>query len=269
MDPLFAAGFREALTDHVGKRRSPRRRFAWAGVGLLSLIAVSGAGVATASLTAPPGAPVFASLSSPVSATFTESGVLSLGAPPAEATSISFSAVCGSEGTFWVANYGGISCSANQLGAVKRGVVDLSLWQQSTLNIELDPGLEVDVTAAFSREVQTEWGTNQAGETYGAQKQNQMADLAAATATNGQRGYVRVSEVDAAMIDPTQATMEDVQRYLDSGEGRADRFVPVYESDGTTVVGEYLIAGYDTQERLAREQIERGFDLGFTPPAEG
>ncbi|NQX34477.1 hypothetical protein [Herbiconiux sp. VKM Ac-2851] len=269
MDTLFASEFRETLVAHVSKRaKRPRRKIVWAGAGLMSLIAISGAGVATASLTAPPGTPVYAPVSNSMSETFSKSGELTLGAPPADANSISFDAVCLSEGTFWVENYGGIACSSDDLGSTKHGAVELSLWQQSTIKLDLEPGLKVELSATFSREVQTEWGTNQAGETYGAQKQNKMAELAAATATNGQSGYVRISEVNAATIDPTKSSLEDVQKHLASGDGRPDRYVPVYEADGKTVIGQYLIAGYDTQERLTQEQSDQGFDLGFTPSNE-
>jgi hypothetical protein len=264
-DPGRRAAFRTALINEVSRAKRPRRHRIWFGVGFAVILLASGAGgVATASFTTPPGTPVYKALTEEKTETFTESGSFDLGAPPpADANSISFRATCLSEGTFWVENYGGISCDSTDGDSTRRGTVDLSLWQQSTLELELEPGTEVRISAAYSEVIQTEWGVNAAGETYGAQKNNREADLAPAWATNGRTGYIRLSEAAAATFDPTKSTMEDLQVWLASPESRLDTHVPVYEADGKTIIGQYLIVGYDTQERIAQEML----DAGIAPPA--
>lgn len=267
LDPVFSAGFRAALVDDVARRAAPRRRRRlWFGAAFVGVLLATGAGgVATATLNAPPGATVHEQLGESVTATFAGAGTLTLDAPPAEANSISFAATCLRAGAFWVENYGGMACAPDEVGQVKRGAVDLSLWQQSTLEVDPDAGVEVSITAAYSKAVQTEWGTNRAGETYGADRNNISADLSPATATNGNRGYIRNTELTDATIDPTSTTREELDEYI-AVTGRPDRYIPVYESDGVTVIGDFLIVGFDTQERIAQEMRDAGIPAPTWPP---
>lgn len=275
LDPTFSTAFRAALVDEVARGKKPRRHRLWFGAAFAGILLATGAGgVATATLMAPPGAPVHEQLGDSVTQSLTGTGSLDLGAPPAGSNSITFRVVCTSEGSWTLEGYGSAPCFPDELGQARTGSIPLTLSQQSIVVFELEPGTELTVTAAYSKEIKTDLGVNAAGETYGAGTGECPGDgvytadecrgpeLSAATATNGHRGYIRESEVRAATIDPTTSTMEEVTEYLASGAGNADTYIPVYEADGKTVVGEYLIVGYDTQKRIAQEMI----DAGIAPP---
>ena len=65
-----------------------------------------------------------------------------------------------------------------------------------------------------------------------------LPDLVVVNATNGASGYYRVSDLEIPK------TPEEVPAYLEKWQG--GRMIPVYESDGVTVVGEYEIVGTPT-----------------------
>lgn len=79
---------------------------------------------------------------------------------------------------------------------------------------------------------------NAKGETYGsainAMSPDEEPELIAAVATNGKSGYVRKSELDAA--DPAPISPEAAATAKPVRET-----VPVYASDGSTVIGEFKV----------------------------
>lgn len=92
-------------------------------------------------------------------------------------------------------------------------------------------------------------GINDAGDTYGsaadAVSPETEPDLIAAEAANGRVGYVRKAELDEANGSTAAESFtspEDALRWQES-EGAEDRWVNVYELDGSTVIGAFLIAG--------------------------
>lgn len=125
-------------------------------------------------------------------------------------------------------------------------------------------GTEVGVTAAYSREILTDDGVNEAGQTYGpaggSGSPEDEPDLLAARATNGISGYIL--KTDQSMIDITGGvTQAELDDYINN-TGRADRLIPVYKSDGKTVIGEFLIAGLDSQEQIGRDMADAGITVG-------
>ena len=86
------------------------------------------------------------------------------------------------------------------------------------------------------------YAVNENGETYGdfafRSRLGYLPDLVAVNATNGASGYYRVSDLEIPK------TPEEVPAYLEKWQG--GRMIPVYESDGVTVVGEYEIVGTPT-----------------------
>ncbi|GAA1246273.1 hypothetical protein GCM10009633_19320 [Janibacter melonis] len=80
-----------------------------------------------------------------------------------------------------------------------------------------------------------EYGTNARGESYGsalwAKSPDDEPDLIRARASNGRIGYVRASEIEEA--DPSPKSPEEAAK----NDGPLRPSVPVYESDGTTVIG--------------------------------
>jgi len=91
------------------------------------------------------------------------------------------------------------------------------------------------------------YAVNTNGDTYGSAADSDAPgnepDLIRAVATNGKEGYVKKTELEEA--DGTAASRgftspEDALRWQEANRG--DRYVPVYEVDGETVIGEFLIA---------------------------
>lgn len=75
-------------------------------------------------------------------------------------------------------------------------------------------------------------------------------DLIEVLATNGRTGYVLKRDLDAA--DGTAATQtfkspEDALEWQRS-RGSAPVTIPVYESDGTTVIGEFTVTAPETED---------------------
>lgn len=102
------------------------------------------------------------------------------------------------------------------------------------------PRLETPTAASTSRWTPT-FKKNAKGETYGsgayAMSPEEEPDLMSAVATNGKSGYIRTSELEAAA--PPPANPEEAAK----NEGPLRDSIPVYESDGTTIIGEFRIGG--------------------------
>ncbi|MFK0003084.1 hypothetical protein [Paenarthrobacter sp. NPDC090522] len=118
----------------------------------------------------------------------------------------------------------------------------------------------VPSSAASPTKPAPEYPKNAAGNTYGSVVDSVSPetepDLIAAVTADGTKGYVSKAELDVA--NGTSAsrhfrTPEDAITWMET-EGRADRSIPVYEADGTTVIGEFTVVGLDTQ-RATRELI--------------
>lgn len=108
------------------------------------------------------------------------------------------------------------------------------------------------------------YAVNQDGLTYGSARQANSPgtepDLIQAVATNGAEGYVLKSDLDEANGTTAAESFTSPEEALawQVNEGAADRSIPVYRSDGVTVIGEFLITGTDSQQRsLARDDRQR------------
>lgn len=86
---------------------------------------------------------------------------------------------------------------------------------------------------------------NEFGETYGsnalAETSEQEPDLVAAVGTRGEEGFVR--KEDLSLPDPSSPA-EAVKRQLEQELSGGGRLLPLYEVDGRTIIGEFLV-GYD------------------------
>jgi len=80
--------------------------------------------------------------------------------------------------------------------------------------------------------------TNDRGLTFGsvedARTPDEEPDLILVVATNGERGYALKTDLEG----PTPSSPEDAVRQT---MNQTSRTIPVYESDGTTLIGEFLI----------------------------
>jgi len=241
--PAYADALRAVLVENVATKRAKRRRW-WIGATAAAVLAISGtAGVAAAQLASPPGTPIVTELSQTVSGTFTGTGTLDLGAVPPGANSIKVTVTCLTPGLFTFGEFGSMVCGNGDDDSVSWGVVPLTLDQQSTITLETTPEAKWSIVAQFAKTIETDWGVNDAGQTFGAPKGPDDPDLVPVSATNCLRGYAYAADLESP--GPDGMTWEEAQEYID-GANRFDRSVPVYTSDGKTVIGEIIIPGTDS-----------------------
>lgn len=86
----------------------------------------------------------------------------------------------------------------------------------------------------------TIWPTNEKGMTYGSSMNatcpEDEPDLIQAEATNGRRGYVLRSDPEGPIPKSPQEALA-----LQVAQAGRDEVIPVYESDGTTIIGSFII----------------------------
>ena len=94
-----------------------------------------------------------------------------------------------------------------------------------------------------ANEATTNWPTNARGQTYGsaalATCPEDEPDLILVLATNGKVGYV--SRVEAQAVDGSSIKTPEEALAWQATEGQKAHALPVYDVDGTTVVGEFVI----------------------------
>lgn len=88
---------------------------------------------------------------------------------------------------------------------------------------------------------ETSYPVNQAGQTYGGNsgdygKELVGPDLVLAEATNGAIGYVLESDLQG----PDHKTPEEALQW--QSQQKPDQSIPVYEKDGTTIIGEFVMS---------------------------
>jgi hypothetical protein len=234
LDSRFAAGMREQLIDTVSggsqlARSVHRRRLAVGVVGIAVAAALLTAGTLVV-VGGEPGGHIVTPFGNPVAESNTGTATVELGERPAGANAVSFSITCTSAGAFEVSyadTYGpsGTSweCGGGSILPVGHTITiaehPLAAGQTSFV-VTTDDDTTWTVEAQYATSVTTPWGINANGQTYGTPNENGIPDLTAAQATNGKVGYY---ESDAMW---------------DGAEGDT---LPVYESDGTTVIGEFRI----------------------------
>lgn len=90
-----------------------------------------------------------------------------------------------------------------------------------------------------------EFKTNQKGQTYGSitvvGQQEVEPDLISALATNGKLGYVNNTELKAASGHPSQFKSPADAIKWQNANGKRAVSIPVYEEDGVTKVGQFVL----------------------------
>lgn len=243
--PDYADALRVVLLESVasGKKPSTRRRW-WLGVTAAAVLGITGtAGVAVAQLSAPPGTPIVTEFSDQASGTFVGTGTLDLGPVPEGANGIEMTVTCLSPGAFDFRDFDTFLCTDDTTDTLSWGVVPLTVRDPSTVTVETSADVEWSIAAHYTKTIETDWGVNDAGQTYGAPKGLDNPDLVPVSATNCLRGYAYADELESG--GPTGMTWDEAQDFI-NGANRFDRSIPVYLSDGTTVIGEIIIPGTDS-----------------------
>lgn len=175
-----------------------------------------------------PGETTTTPIGSVVSGTYTGTASVDLGAPPADAGAVILDVTCIQGGGVILVPLNGRNADAVSWDCDVRTatthIVDGKLPDPgtTTFTITADPGTQWSVTAQYATTSTTEWGVNANGQTYGVPNENGVPDLSPALATNGKVGYIFNREL------------------LSFREGE-EGFINVYESDGTTVIGQFFI----------------------------
>jgi len=253
MDPVFTAALREALVATVKDTPRVRRRWRWrVGTGTFLGVTLVAGGVALASgVFSLPGAPVNSPLGNVVTETRTGTATIDIGAPPATATDVSLALTCLTVGTFYFPNGSSMSCDSADITHAPPNdgpaseVVPL-IAGVDTVTIKTGPNATWTLQAMYVNQVTTSWGVNASGETYGVQNQNGTPNLVAVVIDGGNiNGYVKESELNCAaggdVASPAQALA------WDKASQNRSISIPVYESDGVTVVGTFTVGSANTQ----------------------
>jgi hypothetical protein len=246
MDPVFTSALREVLVATVKDTPRVRRRWRWrlrAGV-FVGLTLVGGGVALAAGVFSPPGAPINTPLGTVVSAVRTGTATIDLGAPPAGATDLSLALTCLTVGTFDFPDGSSMSCDASDMSQppVRRqsiGIVPLSPGVD-TVTISTSANASWSLQVTYVNQVTTSWGVNASGETYGVQNQNGTPDLIAVVIDQGKtQGYVESSELNCASGGDVESLAQASKWDKDSQNRNVS--IPVYESDGTTVIGIFIV----------------------------
>ncbi|KRC61550.1 hypothetical protein ASE14_11935 [Agromyces sp. Root81] len=233
MDAAFARGVRAELTaigtnnSRLQRRQRRVRTVAWSLSAVVVAGATTGAAVIVNSL---PGTTTVAPLGDIVSATNTGTASIDLGFAPANATVVIVDLTCVSDdGMVFLQTVPGAGYEGPDTVGMDCAVVERTthienglppLAGTTSITIAADPGTTWKATAQYATSTTTEWGVNANGQSYGVPNVNGVPDLTPAIASNGEWGYV---------------FSEDVMAMEQEG------FINVYESDGTTVVGQQPI----------------------------
>ena len=248
MDAVFASALRDRLIRMI--EDDPRRRTRWrwrVGFGVLaSSTVLAGSAALAANLLFQPGAPDDTPLGAIVTATRTGTATVALGPPPAGATNVSLTLTCLTAGTFGYPDGSSMSCSSTDLSQpatdpTSSEVVSIALAAGS-VTITTSPNASWTLKAVYINRVNTPWGTNANGQTYGVPNNSGSPDLVAVSIDGGtKQGYVKASDLNCAS---GQSEVNSPAEALAWDAASKDRNVsiPVYESDGTTQIGT-LIAG--------------------------
>ena len=115
--------------------------------------------------------------------------------------------------------------------------------------------------AAEEPEIET-YAVNSNGETYGNNLQAQSigveSDLILAVGDNGVTGYVRSSDLNEDVSTP-----EDALLHTES----SGRYIPLYESDGETVIGQFYVGNRFTAPNVMRSSYTYGNTGVMSPPS--
>lgn len=237
MDPTFSHGLRSALIEQVRATSSTRRRRHrwWVGAGLFAGIGLAGGvGAATAGFFTEPGADIVTSLDDPLAGTYTGTQSIELGEQPEGATHLTIELTCLTAGTLYWQDGANMTCASGEEGTTSTGSLPLSPGQHTTEVRTSDPNVKYEATIAYENRTSTELAVNANGDTYGTSATGLSPDLVLVIATNGQRGYAYATDLAGPEIN----NPEEALGYMESMKGTT-LTVPVYESDGETVIGEF------------------------------
>jgi hypothetical protein len=233
--------------EEAASKRSWRFLGRWRQTGIVVGLGVglSVGGVALANgVFSQPGAPSDTQLAGTVIATRTGTATIDLGLAPRRANGVSLTLTGLSVGTFRFPDGSTLGCSPSDLGhSGPRGcqsmeVVPLHAGQR-TVTITTSANASWRLRAAYVNEVITPWKTNAHGQTYGVPNKHGFPDLLGVSFDRGRSGYVKSTDLNCAAGGNARTPAQQLARQKIL-KGRSVS-VPVYESDGTTKIGTFIV----------------------------
>jgi hypothetical protein len=240
LDSKFAAGMRQQLVDTAaGTSRLARHvRHARLAGGLVAGLAAASLLTAGAviAVSAIPGDHVITPVSETISQSHVGSATVELGPRPDTANAVRYVLTCTSvgkiefhtsttEGGYMICGPGGgIDPEGNPFAPVGNTMTvrDQLLADGATsFEVTADPGMSWTVAAKYVHTETTNWGVNANGQTYGTANEKGTPDLEAVMTADCKFGYT--------LTEDSMALHEGDQPYS----------IPVYKSDGETVIGEF------------------------------
>lgn len=249
MHPDVARAVREELAT-IGTKRSRlqrhQRRIRMLSISIAAIL-VAGVSIGAAiAVNAFPGSTTVTPVGGIRSATSTGTGALELGPAPKGATRVIVTLRClNPQGTISIKSVPQIKGNPFEVATFYckgGGRVDpqgrVHPWHMndallpspgsSSITITADPGTKWTATGQYASSFMTPWAKNAHGQTYGQCNIDGCPQLIGARATNGKDGFVLATQWDAFQ-----------------GSG----YIPVYESDGTTVIGRFSIGVPDDESK--------------------
>ncbi|GAB3537791.1 hypothetical protein GCM10027403_22750 [Arthrobacter tecti] len=250
IDETFSRGLRETLVSRVEASRKShpagrRRRRRWQfGAGVIAAVGLAGgAGAATAGFFHIPGSDIVTQVSEPTEDVYTGTTSIELGPAPEDATHIFVELTCLSAGTLYWEDGASSICSAADPPSWGGYTMPLQPGQHSTKVRTSGPEVKFRARATYVNETPTEWAVNENGHTYGGPNDQGEPDLLSVFATNGQMGYVYRDELNEASGGGNFTSPEEALAWQESMKGKTAT-VPVYKSDGETVIGEFVAGSW-------------------------
>ncbi len=244
MDPTFSQGLRTALIGQVNAAsptRARRHRW-WIGAGVFAGVGlIGGVGATAAGFLVEPGAEVVVEYGNPVSGTYTGPQTIELGAAPASATAIKIELTCLSGGTIYLPDGASTTCPDIGTGAVSSTSLAFSPGQDSVEVGTSAADVSYQAHIIYTSRTPTDWAVNENGDTYGVTNARGEPELISVITTEGKLGYVYADELNEASGRTASTEFTSPAEALSWQEAREGTvaMIPVYESDGETVIGQF------------------------------
>lgn len=252
VDERFSDALRAELVSRVRKEnpvRARRRTRLWVGAGVLAGTGLlGGIGATAAGVFIIPGGEKITPLAAPVTETYMGTATVELGTPPEGTTGVQMDLVCLTPGRFEFEDGASGTCDEST-STSKPGWTGYTIALtpgQHSVTIKTDVQNRWRITAKYVKQETTAWGTNTKGESFGAENmENGVPDLIAVIATNGRSGYVYRTDLEEANGTAAIKTFKSPAEALAWQEARRNKkiAIPVYDQDGKTVLGEFVIGG--------------------------
>jgi hypothetical protein len=237
--PGREAAIRSLILEYAATAPKPapaRRHRWWVGAGIFAGAGlIGGVGAAAAGFFTEPGADIVTEIAAPAEGDYTGTQTIELGPAPEGATHIFTELTCLSTGTLYWEDGASMGCGADDIESWPAlYTMPLQPGQHSTEIRTSAPDVRYRLMATYVNQTPTEWAVNENGDTYGAVNAKGEPDLVSVIATHGKLGYAYSKDLRGPEINNPQEAME----YMETMKGTT-LMVPVYESDGETVIGEF------------------------------